>query len=130
MYWESLLRALGLVTGKITNWTQSQSQTQTQSQAIAIAIAAGGQHVSRGWDRDRGQSPLMAIGLLETLQSFGQTLCRQRLGLDGTLEHATAHEIVERVHILKELTYFAAGLGQLGGLDQLLAAPAVVTDGR
>lgn len=123
-----VLKALGLVTGWVTNWTQS--QLQSQSQAIAIAIAADGQDVSRHRGH-RGESPLVAIcGLLETLQPLGQTLCRQCLGLDGTLEHAPAHEIIERVHILKELTYFAAGLGQLGGFDELLAAPTIVTDGR
>lgn len=74
--------------------------------------------------------PLVAIDLLEPLQTLGQTLGRQRLGFDGALEHPTAQEVVEGVHVLEQLTYFPAGLWQLGGLDQLLAAPAVVPDGR
>jgi len=75
-------------------------------------------------------APLVAVDPLQTLQPLGQTLSRQRLGFDGALEHPTAQEVVEGVHILEQLTYFSAGLGQLSRFDQLLAAPAVVSDRR
>lgn len=77
-----------------------------------------------------GGAPLETVDPLQTLQPLGQTLCRQRLGFDGALEHPTAQEVVEGVHVLEQLTYFSAGLGQLGRFDQLLAAPAVVSDRR